>query len=193
MATRSPSLAVVAPCPIGWEQLAGNDRVRFCGHCQQNVHNVASLTMDEAAALIQRVEGRACLRLQRRADGTVITRDCFHAVRRARERIVASALGVMVAAAGYWTGVQGLRKLFAWRWSRLSQPECELPPAPRAEPPSLDDIPDWLATSQGQGAQPRRRPLAPRPKPKLQPKPQPPVVRHKEVLDYEMGLGDLKY
>jgi hypothetical protein len=144
--------------------------------------------MDQAAALIQRVEGRACLRLQRRADGTVITRDCFHAVRRARERIVASALGVLVAAAGYWTGVQGLRKLFAWRWARLSQPRCELPP-PRAEPPPLDEIPDWLATpsaEQGPGARPRRRARA------AKPKAPPPVVRHKEVLDYEMGLASMK-
>ena len=135
------------------------------------------------------MEGRVCLRLQRRADGTVITRDCLHAVRRARERIVGSVLGVLVAAAGYWTGVEGLRKLFAWRWSRLAEPRCDLPPA-RAEPPQLpplDDVPDWLASpsgAQGQGARPRKRAPA-------KPKPQP-VVRHKEVLDHEMGLAGLK-
>jgi hypothetical protein len=161
MAARSPSLTVVAPCPIGWEKLAGDDRVRFCGHCQQHVYNVSNLTMKEAVALVERVEGRACMRLQHRSDGTLITRDCFHAVRRARERIVASALGVMVAAAGYWSGVQGLRKLFAWRWSRPAEPRCDLPTA-RAEPPELpplDDVLDGVASpsaQQGQGARPAK-------------------------------------
>src|SRR5688572_18438724 len=61
MAVRAPGLEVVAPCPLRWDQLTGNDRVRFCGHCQQNVYNVASLTMDQALSLIQRCEGRVCM------------------------------------------------------------------------------------------------------------------------------------
>src|SRR3954471_5386535 len=104
MARRSPALRVGTPCPVGWAAMPGDDRVRFCGQCQQNVYNVASLTPAEVERLVRERKGRVCIRLQYRADGTVITRDCWHVVRRARERLVATVLGVAVAAAGFWGG-----------------------------------------------------------------------------------------
>jgi hypothetical protein len=165
-----------------WEQLAGNDRVRFCGHCRQHVYNVASLTMDEAVSLIERCEGRACMRLQRRADGTVITRDCFHVVRRARERLLATALGLAVAAVGFWTGMRGLRSAIEARLVPADPPSC--PPPARAEPPELE-IPDWLlrGADQQQGGRGLPRPRARAPKPK------PPAVKPPEERLHTLGVA----
>ncbi|MBX3148612.1 hypothetical protein KF728_00545 [Candidatus Obscuribacterales bacterium] len=30
---------VAAPCNVGWENMNGDDRVRACAQCQQNVYN----------------------------------------------------------------------------------------------------------------------------------------------------------
>lgn len=45
---------IVAPCPARWEDMRGDDRVRFCGQCGLNVYNVSALTAAEAIALIER-------------------------------------------------------------------------------------------------------------------------------------------
>ena len=60
--------------------------MRACGACDQKVYNVAGMTRAEAEALIQNAEGRLCLRLLRRHDGTVLTRDCPAPLRRQRQR-----------------------------------------------------------------------------------------------------------
>jgi hypothetical protein len=145
MPRRTPRLDVVAPCPLRWEELAGGDRVRFCGHCQQHVYNVASLSMNEVMALVSQREGRPCVRLQHRADGTVITRDCLHAVRRARERLVATAIGVSAMAVSFWSGVGALHRLVAGALASAPPPPAS--PPPRAEPLGPDATqPDLLAS-----------------------------------------------
>ena len=63
-------LRIATPCPISWEQMTGDDRVRFCDHCQLNVYNISELSRSEAETLIASTEGRLCARLFRRADGT---------------------------------------------------------------------------------------------------------------------------
>jgi hypothetical protein len=160
MPARSPALRVAAPCPLRWQDMAGDDRVRFCGKCQQHVYNVESLKVEAVRALIQQREGRVCVRLQQRADGTVITRDCWYVVRRARERLVATALGVAVAAVGFWGGV-GLLSRRIWGW-RPEGPTCPSPLSPRASLPELPEPeePEWMKkrerTEQGGRSRPKR-------------------------------------
>jgi hypothetical protein len=66
-------LHIASPCPAGWEQMTGDDRVRFCQLCNLNVYNISRMSRKEAEALIANAERRICARLYRRADGTVIT------------------------------------------------------------------------------------------------------------------------
>ncbi len=76
---------IASPCPMRWEAMSGDDRVRHCAQCDLNVYNVESLTRAEAIALVSAAEGgRVCVRLHRRADGTILTRDCPVGVSRAR-------------------------------------------------------------------------------------------------------------
>src|SRR6185369_2845713 len=80
------ALEIATPCQVPWEDMPGDERVRYCGRCRQNVYNVAGMAGPEALLLIGRKEGRVCLRLCRRPDGTVITTDCWTRLRQARRR-----------------------------------------------------------------------------------------------------------
>ncbi len=67
---------IARPCPADWDAMHGNDQVRFCDHCQLNVYNLSQMTRSAAEQLLIEKEGHLCVRLYRRMDGTVITRDC---------------------------------------------------------------------------------------------------------------------
>lgn len=84
------SLRVASPCAVGWETMTGDERVRHCNSCQLNIYNTAAMTASEVEQLIGRREGRLCIRLCRRADGTVITRDCPVGLRDYRKRLARS-------------------------------------------------------------------------------------------------------
>jgi hypothetical protein len=103
------ALRVASPCSVPWESMQGDDRVRFCGQCRLNVYDLSALSSDEARALLEKSEGRTCVRFFRRRDGTVLTRDCPVGARTVRRRRVGIAAGI-AAAAGFAGGVlQGLR------------------------------------------------------------------------------------
>lgn len=90
-------LRVATPCPVSWEQMTGDARVRFCDHCQLNVYNISELSRVEAESLIASTEGRICARLYRRGDGTVLTKDCPVGLRALRMRVSKRAAAVFAA------------------------------------------------------------------------------------------------
>ncbi|MGH7296238.1 MAG: hypothetical protein ACRELB_14955, partial [Polyangiaceae bacterium] len=95
-------LRIAAPCPAKWEDMVGDDHVRFCGGCEKNVYNLSSLSRDEAEALLVAREGNLCARIYRRQDGTVLTEDCPVGVKKRRRRratLAAVGGGLMAAAA----------------------------------------------------------------------------------------------
>jgi hypothetical protein len=88
------NVAIAAPCKADWDQMVGDDRVRFCRQCEKNVYNLSALPREEAEALLAAREGKMCVRLYKREDGTVLTSDCpVGAKRRRRRRAVAGVLG----------------------------------------------------------------------------------------------------
>lgn len=74
-------LEAATPCAARWEAMRGDDRVRHCASCDKHVYDLASLTRDEAEALILEHDGRLCLRYFQRHDGTVMLRDCTDGMR----------------------------------------------------------------------------------------------------------------
>lgn len=38
---------VAAPCPVKWEEMVGDQKMRFCSQCEQNVFKAAALTDEE--------------------------------------------------------------------------------------------------------------------------------------------------
>ncbi len=79
---------IARPCPAHWEEMAGDDRVRFCGLCKKNVYNLSAMSREAAEQLIEERQGQLCALLYRRADGTVLTSDCPVGARAYAARIV---------------------------------------------------------------------------------------------------------
>lgn len=96
------AVQIAAPCTANWDEMVGDDHVRFCGSCEKNVYNLSSLPREEAEALLAAKEGKMCVRLYKRTDGTVLTADCPVGVKRRRRRRAAfGAVGAsLMAAAG---------------------------------------------------------------------------------------------
>jgi hypothetical protein len=94
------SVRVASPCPASWEKMSGDDRIRHCQECKLNVYNLSDMTRAEAEHLIASREGRLCVRFFRRADGTILTRDCPQGLRmmiRRVTRVAGTALSAMMA------------------------------------------------------------------------------------------------
>jgi hypothetical protein len=95
-------IEISSPCTVSWDEMraaggaAKDERVRFCGQCRQNVYNVEAMSRVEARRLIAAREGRVCVRVLRRPDGTVVTADCWARLRAARRRGFLPFLGMMV-------------------------------------------------------------------------------------------------
>jgi hypothetical protein len=94
---------VASPCSESWEGMSGDDRARFCAKCGRSVFNLSAMARDEAERFLVENTG-ACLRLYRRADGTVLTSDCPVGSRQKRRLAVLRsatviALGVAAGAA----------------------------------------------------------------------------------------------
>ena len=104
---------IAIPCEVPWDSMPGDEQVRHCGQCRQNVYNVASLTRAEAVRL---VGARACLRIYRRPDNTVLTSDCRERLRAARKKgvlIFAGTLLIVLWAqiCAQFVGMVGLKRL----------------------------------------------------------------------------------
>ena len=91
-------IEVASPCSVPWDSMQGDEQKRFCGQCKLHVYNIAAMTRADAEALFA-CEGSSCVRLFRRADGTVITSDCPVGLRRKRRRRLAAVVVVAATAA----------------------------------------------------------------------------------------------
>jgi hypothetical protein len=95
------NIRIASPCPADWEKMIGDERVRHCSECNLNVYNISAMTEPQAIQLIAKNQGqRVCLRLYRRADGTVITQDCpwsLRAMKRRVARVASAALSAILS------------------------------------------------------------------------------------------------
>ena len=110
MSSRLDRIRIAAPCPITWEQMVGDERVRFCHHCQLNVYDLSSLNKADAEAVLASTEGRLCARLYRRSDGTVLTSDCPVGLRVLRRKIARTAAAVFALLGSLTTVAWGQSK-----------------------------------------------------------------------------------
>jgi hypothetical protein len=42
------AIEVKSPCSESWDEMQGNDQVRFCSHCAKSVNNLSEMTRREA-------------------------------------------------------------------------------------------------------------------------------------------------
>jgi hypothetical protein len=135
-------IRIASPCSAAWDEMQGDDRVRFCGHCQLNVYNLSAMSPQEAAAFVREKEGRLCVRFFAREDGTMLTEDCpvgFRAIRRrllARVGLITSGYTALTSTALLFTA-EG-RSFIRGSWLAQFEPFKTLAewlyPAPPAPP-----------------------------------------------------------
>ena len=111
------NLKVASPCSQDWEAMIGSERKRFCGECKLNVYNLSGMTKTEAENLLLNSEGRLCVRFYKRADGTVLTKDCPVGWQALKKRISRTAAAFVSLLFGLLSGL-GLMSL-------MSQPKKE--------------------------------------------------------------------
>jgi hypothetical protein len=135
------------PCEVPWDSMPGDEQVRHCGQCKQNVYNVSSFTRAEALRLLN---ARACLRIYRRPDNTVLTSDCRERLRAARKKglLVFAGVALVILWAqicAQFVGLMGLKRLWGGRPTMGEPARVEMPipvpgqivPTPPAQPPMM--------------------------------------------------------
>ena len=153
-------IRIATPCPMKWDDMEGDDTVRFCRQCSLHVYNFSTMTPDEIGEVIDsRTEnGRLCAGWFRRADGTMITRDCPVGLRLIGRKLrgaayrVTAAVGLLVAGsialatpsrsvnAGRMRTYQPFAALCEW----LS-PTAPPPPVVPPPPPPPQRVYEWTA------------------------------------------------
>jgi hypothetical protein len=92
---------VASPCKERWDDMTGDEHVRFCGRCEKNVYDLSSLTASQAESLLRERGESMCVRFFRRSDGTILTSDCpVGARKRFWRRAATAAVATGLAAAG---------------------------------------------------------------------------------------------
>lgn len=102
---------IASPCGANWNEMRGDERRRYCAMCRLNVYNLSEMTRGEAENFLTNAEGRVCLRIYKRADGTVITKDCPVGWARVKRKVSRTATAVFSLAAGFFGGIFALESL----------------------------------------------------------------------------------
>jgi hypothetical protein len=110
---RLDEIRIMSPCPASWEDMQGNDRVRFCSIRSKNVYNLSAMTSVEAELLLKEKEGRLCGRIYLRKDGSVMTSDCPVGLSAIRKRFVKRIAGVAALVISLFGGRVG----FSWNFT----------------------------------------------------------------------------
>src|SRR5262245_6121024 len=99
-------LKIAAPCSADWDQMFSfeDKRVRFCSQCNLNVYNLSGMSRREAETLITKTEGRLCVRFYRRADGSILTRNCPVGLKAIKRRVAWVAQVILGMALSFISG-----------------------------------------------------------------------------------------
>jgi hypothetical protein len=88
---------IASPCSADWDEMLGNEQVRFCRHCSLYVHDLSNITRKDAVKLVSASNGKLCLRYYRRPDGAVHTATRAEPVARIKRRLSRLAAGAFTA------------------------------------------------------------------------------------------------
>lgn len=97
------SIQIPKPCSVEWEQMIGDNEIRFCNECNKSVYNLSAMTRRQAEAIIEVSRGKLCARIARQEDGTTIVAEDFilpaaklHHIKRASP-IASAVISAMMA------------------------------------------------------------------------------------------------
>jgi len=134
-------LRLARPCPVDWNAMEGDDRVRFCKLCERDVYHLSAMKHVEVQELMLTKQGKLCVRFFQRADGTVMTSDCPVGKRERRRRSMLMTAGAAGAAALLAAASAGFLRMESVDDLELPQPSRGLtmvvPPPPKLPPPPM--------------------------------------------------------
>jgi hypothetical protein len=91
------AITVTSPCTEDWGEMRGNAKVRFCSHCESSVNNLSEMTRKEAMRLVQKSDGRICVRyIKNPRTNAPVFADKFYQISR-RAGLAAGVLGATLA------------------------------------------------------------------------------------------------
>jgi hypothetical protein len=76
--SKQVSLDVVpirSPCTQPWEAVDGNGSVKFCAHCQRDVHDLSCMTTSQVEQLLAEKRNGLCVQYETDHGGTIKTLD----------------------------------------------------------------------------------------------------------------------
>ena len=94
------NLTIPTPCSADWNSMIGNDQVRFCEHCNLDVHNLSLMTRNQAQRLVARSNGRLCVRYHCDPEGgprTLPIPQKLHLIGRRASKLAAGAFSVTLS------------------------------------------------------------------------------------------------
>lgn len=112
-------IKIASPCSANWNEMIGDNRKRHCAECKLNVYNLSDMTKSEAESFLINSEGRVCLRVYRRKDGSVITRDCPVGFAKLKRKVSRAATAVLASLIGLFTG------LFSFYQTEVNLPDLD--------------------------------------------------------------------
>jgi hypothetical protein len=101
------SIRVADPCNESWDEMTGNDRVRFCSHCSKNVNNISAMTLSEAERLVRKSRGKLCVRYRTdpKTNAPIFTKRMASI---ARHGAAAGVLGASLLSAGAYAQAEAV-------------------------------------------------------------------------------------
>lgn len=96
----SEQLKIETPCTANWDQMIGNEWVRFCEHCQLMVNDLTPLTPKRVRRLIANSKGRLCVRYRLSPEGAPLLKAApqqLHQIRTRVSKIAAGAFTTMLS------------------------------------------------------------------------------------------------
>ncbi len=90
-------IQVASPCSADWDEMVGNEQVRFCRECSLYVHDLSRVTRKDALALVAASQGQLCVRYYKRPDGRLRTDERAAPLGNVRRRLSRLAAGAFSA------------------------------------------------------------------------------------------------
>jgi len=115
-------------CSVNWETMRGDDRRRFCEHCQRHVYNVSAMTHAEREVFAHPDNRHECVFYSQRANGEIADLSLF-----ARLRQWFPVLRLIC-----WSTFIGLLPFILTGCPGMRQPRGEIRLLPQAPPPTSE-------------------------------------------------------
>jgi hypothetical protein len=98
------TLQIPNPCSVGWQNMEGDDKTRFCRACNKPVFNLSAMTRQQAEALLAALRGNLCASLTRNENGMVVTTEALpkslprlHQISKRASSVAGAVISAMMA------------------------------------------------------------------------------------------------